>query len=55
MIVSGIEGIEYYQLLNELETKLNKKGAFRKHKWRMTAPFLKNKLRNLKCADIIIL
>ena len=25
MIVSGIDGIEYYQLLNELETKLNKK------------------------------
>ena len=25
MIVSGIEGIEYYQLLNELETKLKKK------------------------------
>ena len=25
MIVSEIEGIEYYQLLNELETKLNKK------------------------------
>lgn len=25
MIVSNIEGIEYYQLLNELETKLNKK------------------------------
>lgn len=25
MIVSGIEGIEYFQLLNELETKLKKK------------------------------
>ena len=25
VIVSGIEGIEYYQLLNELETKLKKK------------------------------
>ena len=25
MIVSGIDGIEYYQLLNELETKFNKK------------------------------